>query len=163
MTKAFVGVVLVLAVVAGFLYYRQSEKPQMQVTGTPSAEGSAGTERKTFNADKVWDPNKVQKIETDKKDPATVQAGSRLDGNWLSQEHKFGFNINGKIGIATLSNSSKYRVGEIMLRIEQIEGSSFSGSQIFTDGNWNSVDGQLIEENVLRLKGGGYVWTMNRQ
>ena len=49
-----------------------------------------------------------------------------------------------------------------MLKIDQVIGNTFTGSQIYTDGRWHPVSGELGTDGVLRLKGSGFSWDMNR-
>lgn len=86
-----------------------------------------------------------------------------FDGEYYSSVHKYAFRITGHTGVATLSNSPKYNVGEVMLKIALVDGRTFQGSQIFTDGVWQSVTGRLQDDGSLLMKGGGFIWTMSRR
>ena len=83
-----------------------------------------------------------------------------FDGEWHSPTYNYSFLINGDNGVATLSNSQKYQVGDNMLKIGQVSGNSFSGFQIYTDGNWYPISGIIDSNGVMRLQGGGFSWDM---
>lgn len=88
--------------------------------------------------------------------------GLELVGKWHSEQYGYGFELSGKVGNATLSNSSAFAVGDIILKIDKISGVRFTGAQMFTDGRWYSVSGELEDSETLQLIGGGYSWQMRR-
>jgi hypothetical protein len=94
---------------------------------------------------------------------AVAQQSKPFDGYWFSQEYMYAFKIYQGVGVATLSNSPNYKAGDVMLRINRIEGSTFKGTQIFTDGKWYAVEGKLSEVDTLRMVGDGFTWTMIRR
>ncbi|MBK6973227.1 MAG: hypothetical protein IPH26_09875 [Sterolibacteriaceae bacterium] len=49
-----------------------------------------------------------------------------------------------------------------MLKIAQVVGNTFMGSQIYTDGKWYPVSGVLGADDVLKLQGAGFTWDMKR-
>jgi len=66
-----------------------------------------------------------------------------FDGEYYSVEFAFGFRITGENGIATVSNSPLYEVGQVMLRFIPTGPSSFRGEQLCTDGVFHSVTARL--------------------
>jgi hypothetical protein len=87
-----------------------------------------------------------------------------FNGEWYSPKYRYGFRIEGKIGVATKSNApTVYKVGDVMLRINDLQDSSFQGLHIYTNGAWNDVTGELTSENTMIMKGGGFTWTMQKQ
>jgi hypothetical protein len=51
-----------------------------------------------------------------------------------------------------------------MLTFEPDSASSFKGRQIFTDGRWVEVSGQLSGDGqTLTMLGGGFRWVMRRR
>lgn len=112
----------------------------------------------------------LRSLDMSSSDAGSIQAGKledvqmvgALTGNWYSEDYRYAFRIDGLVGIATISNSSTYRVGEPMLRFQLTSPTTFRGAQIFTDGQWYAVTGELLGDDVMRMEGGGFVWNMTR-
>ena len=52
----------------------------------------------------------------------------------------------------------------LVLQINFLGDSSFQGRQVFTDGLWYNVTGQLRNgDSNLFMEGGGYTWVMVKQ
>lgn len=87
-----------------------------------------------------------------------------FDGEWYSGQYRYAFSIAGRVGRATLSNAPNvYLPGDVMLSINQISDGGFSGQQIFTNGAWRPVTGQIIDQNTLQMSSGGLTWMMTRR
>ncbi|MCA8881342.1 MAG: hypothetical protein KDA73_15630 [Rhodobacteraceae bacterium] len=87
----------------------------------------------------------------------------RIQGNWYSPDFDYGFDIEGDIGIATLSNApGVYNAGDPMLRISEVREDAISGEQIFTNGHWYRVRISVLDENTIELDGRGFIWKMIR-
>jgi hypothetical protein len=93
--------------------------------------------------------------------PSGVTAAS-FDGNWYSNQHKYGFRIQGNSGVATHSSSRRYGPGDEILRIESVSGGTFQADHMFSNGRWNKVTAQLVNDSTLRITGGGFTWDMVR-
>lgn len=92
-----------------------------------------------------------------------ARAAADFAGEWHSPDYRYAFRIEGVVGIATISNSPNYRAGEPMLRFQPTSATTFRGTQIFTDGQWYEVVGQLLDDGTMRMEGGGFVWDMVRR
>jgi hypothetical protein len=86
-----------------------------------------------------------------------------FDGVWFSKKYRYGFRIEGDIGIATQSNSSQFAPGDVILRIEPLSETAFRGEHIFTNGLWQPVSGQLVNVRTIKMQGGGFIWHMSRE
>jgi hypothetical protein len=94
---------------------------------------------------------------------------SRFDGQWTLSAAKpfwpgeFAFHVTEYVGMCTVTNSpQKYHVGDVMFIIKTTSGNRFRGKQLFTNGKWCELQGELIG-NDLRLNGGGWGWVMTRR
>jgi hypothetical protein len=94
---------------------------------------------------------------------------NRFGGHWALSAAKpywpglFAFHITEYSGICTVTNSpKKCPVGDIAFIIKTTSGNRFRGKQLFTDGKWRNVGGELIGNDLL-LKGGGWDWVMTRR
>jgi hypothetical protein len=86
-----------------------------------------------------------------------------FDGVWYSAQWRYGFRIEGGSGVATISNSSKFKPGDRILRMDSVSGKSFRGQQMYADGRWQPVTGELVDGQTLKMQGGSYVWSMSRR
>jgi hypothetical protein len=97
------------------------------------------------------------------------QSDAGLDGEWITyppNAWKYGFRISGDIGVATISNSPKYKVGDDILRITKTSPTTFHGHQICTDGNFYPVTGTLLQDGRLEMQISGCYptnWMMVRK
>lgn len=96
--------------------------------------------------------------------PASVggDAENPFNGTWSSAQHRYGFKIEGNTAVATQTNTRAYAVGDVILRIESVEGKTFRAQHMFRDGKWNAVTGELVNAKTLRIAGGGARWDMTR-
>jgi hypothetical protein len=88
---------------------------------------------------------------------------SDFDGEWWSPKHKYGFDLRSGLGKATISNSAKFAPGDRILRIERVANRRFYGEQVFTNGAWVKVSGQLLDQERLEMNGGGLIWVMEKR
>src|SRR4051794_8677957 len=66
----------------------------------------------------------------------TPAVTSSFDGDWFSSRWQYGFRIQGRTGVATVSNSPAFKRGDVILRIESMSGNTFRGKQINTGGSF---------------------------
>ena len=92
-----------------------------------------------------------------------ANANESLDGFWFSDAHRYAFRISGNEGVAEISNSSRYSVGQVMFKFRFASDGSFVGEQIFTDGLWYPVTGRRVDPDTIELSGGGFTWRMVRR
>ena len=113
--------------------------------------------------------NSSQSSELPNEQPSSVEiplesSTAKFSGEWYNPQYKYAFQLDGRIGVATLSNSPKYQAGDVVLQINFLGESSFQGRQVFTDGLWYNVTGQLRNgDSNLFMEGGGYTWVMVKQ
>lgn len=113
----------------------------------------------TVHAENLSD--KLQKLKDTANSLTAVTQATAFDGVWFSNQWRYGFKIQGKTGIATQSNSPKFKPGDVILRIDSVSGQTFRGTQIYTDGVWRPVTGQLAN-GTLRISGPTSSWVMTR-
>lgn len=94
---------------------------------------------------------------------ARAAESATLDGYWFSDRYSYAFKIKGDEGVAVLSNSAKYSPGQLMLKIRSFKDGRLIARQIFTDGRWYDVNGHLVSENILELRGENFIWRMHRR
>jgi hypothetical protein len=95
--------------------------------------------------------------------PSVTSATPSFNGTWFSSQYNFGFRIDGRIGRATKSNSPKFAPGDIILHIESLSENQFQGQQMYTDGNWYKVSGELLDAQTLKIRDNSSMHTMSRQ
>jgi len=177
-------IIAILAFSTAIFQWMTKEKPdtipQINIENTPvfNNENSTQSEKQKKQADKIRElEEKAKKLENELKkrnadtkpqitNPSTQDSGvmntSELKGEWLSPEYKYSFKINGSRGIATLSNSTNYKVGDYMLLIKSFDGEYYHGKQIYTDGKWHEVKLKLLNKDEMIMYG-GVEWTMIRK
>ena len=74
-----------------------------------------------------------------------------LNGAYYNQEFQFGFLVTGNQGIATVSNSPKYKPGDVMLRFTSSSPKAFTGQQLCTDGVFHPVTGTLADDGSIDM------------
>jgi branched-chain amino acid transport system substrate-binding protein len=94
---------------------------------------------------------------------AQSDAKGYFDGDWYSNEHGYGFRIEGVVGVATVSNSPNFKPGDQILNLDSTSGSGFRGRQLFANGRWYAVTGTLTSDGHLELAGGSQRWAMIRK
>jgi hypothetical protein len=92
--------------------------------------------------------------------PTSIQI---LDGHWYSPEWKYGYQLRNGLGIATSSNSIKFKPGDPIIELIPIGSNQFQGKQIYTDGNFYNVRATFLPDGRLYFEGEKNVkWYMNR-
>jgi hypothetical protein len=86
-----------------------------------------------------------------------------FQGEWYSAEYQYAFRIQGRQGTATLSNAPTYKVGDVMLHIQRIDGQAFTGEQIYTSGTYVPVTAVLVTRDSLRMTDRDATWMMVRR
>ena len=85
---------------------------------------------------------------------SVAQSGSgAASGRYYNVEGKFGFDLDVKLGkaVATVSNSLRYHVGQVMLRFQMTGPSEFVGQQLFTDGAFHEIGGRFLEDGSIAM------------
>ena len=94
--------------------------------------------------------------------PPTVL--SQLDGDWYSNEWKYGYTLTSGVGIATSTNSTNFKVGDKIIFLKQTSDKTFEGRQVYTDGKFYKITVQQQSPDTLFFKGEKNVsWTMIRK
>jgi surface antigen len=83
--------------------------------------------------------------------PTSSTTVSGLDGAYYNTEFQFGFRIQGREGIATVSNSPRYSVGDVMLKLTETDPTEFVGEQLCVDGAFHPVTGVLTPQGNLDM------------
>lgn len=86
-----------------------------------------------------------------------------LSGEWFSSDFAYAFNIKETTGLAAISNSPHFTSGDAILSIQELSGSTFKGKQMFSDGQWYEISGDVVDGHTMRLSGGGFNWSMSRR
>jgi hypothetical protein len=118
-------------------------------------------------ADRIQERLRRHKEKTGQQQPpaesAARQQAATLDGVWTSAQHRYGFRLAGNAGTATQTNSPKFKPGDVILQITSRSGNSFQGQQLFRDGRWKPVTGNLVNPATLQMQEGKFRWMMTRQ
>ncbi len=94
-----------------------------------------------------------------------------FSGEWYSDDYGYGFEIEITdppllpiYGYMTYTNAPEhYLPGDPILIITEIEGVTFTGSQMFNNGVFYAVTGTInCEENSINMIGGGFNWNMRK-
>lgn len=95
-------------------------------------------------------------------DPA-AEALHSLDGDWYSQQWKYGYTVRNGVGVATSTNSPNFKVGQVILKLQPTSMTTFEGEQVYTDGKFYKVTAELDAKGQLRFSGEKNAkWTMAR-
>ena len=87
----------------------------------------------------------------------------RLDGEWYSPQWRYGYSLKNGLGIATSTNSPNFQIGQTIIQLSATSATTFTGQQVYTDGNFYRVnvilqpDGRLYFEGEKNAK-----WLMER-
>jgi hypothetical protein len=87
---------------------------------------------------------------------------STFDGQWLGVEFAYAIEIVDRVGTVMQSHTLTYCEGDPILVIEEVDGNTFRGQHLFTDGIARNVIGNLSTRNTMTISGGGYIWTLDR-
>jgi len=82
-----------------------------------------------------------------------VSSLGRIDGSWYSAQWKYGYNLKDGVGIATSSNSSKFKPGDKIINLTGTGENTFQGEQIYTDGNFYKITATLLPDGALSFVG----------
>ena len=98
------------------------------------------------------------------KRTAPPAALSAIDGRWHSAQWKYGYELNGGVGVATATNSAKFKVGDEIIYLKPTGKNTFEGEQIYQNGKFNPITVTLLPDGRLQFKGEKNIsWTMSRQ
>jgi hypothetical protein len=93
--------------------------------------------------------------------PAAV---TKLNGRWFSTQWKYGYELKDGVGIATATNSAKFKVGDEIIYLKPVLNHTFEGEQVFQDGKFHPINVSLLPDGRLQFKGEKNIsWTMSRQ
>ncbi len=87
----------------------------------------------------------------------------RLDGEWYSPQWRYGYSLKNGLGVATSTNSPNFQIGQTIIQLSATSATTFTGQQVYTDGNFYRVnvilqpDGRLYFEGEKNAK-----WLMER-
>ncbi len=88
---------------------------------------------------------------------------SQLDGKWFSPDSNYGYILTNGIGIATQTNSQKFKVGDKIIELQSTGNNSFRGRQIYQDGKFYPILSTLISADRMLVQGEHSVaWYMDR-
>jgi hypothetical protein len=89
---------------------------------------------------------------------------SQLDGEWYSNQWKYGYKLTSGVGVATSTNSPNFKVGDRIIFLQQSSDKKFEGTQVYTDGKFYKITVQQQSNDTLLFKGEKNVsWTMTRK
>ncbi len=89
---------------------------------------------------------------------------SQLDGEWYSNQWKYGYTLTNGVGVATSTNSPNFKVGDRILFLQQSSDKTFEGTQVYTDGKFYKITVQQQSNDTLLFKGEKNVsWTMTKK
>ncbi len=87
----------------------------------------------------------------------------QLDGEWYSPKWKYGYTLTNGKGIATVSNSEKFQVGQEIVRLYPVGENKFTGENIYKDGKFYRVNVTLMPNGKLYFEGEKNVkWDMEK-
>jgi hypothetical protein len=87
----------------------------------------------------------------------------RLDGEWYSPQWRYGYTLKNGLGVATSTNSPNFQIGQTIIQLSATSATTFTGQQVYTDGNFYRInvilqpDGRLYFEGEKNAK-----WLMER-
>jgi hypothetical protein len=89
---------------------------------------------------------------------------SQLDGDWYSNQWKYGYTLTNGVGVATSTNSPNFKVGDRIIFLQQSSDKTFEGTQVYTDGKFYKITVQQQSNDTLFFKGEKNVsWTMTKK
>ena len=88
---------------------------------------------------------------------------NKLDGSWYSEQWKYGYDLKDGVGIATSSNSPKFKPGDKIINLTASGENVYQGEQIYTDGKFYKVNATLQPDGTLAFVGEKNAkWVMKR-
>jgi uncharacterized caspase-like protein len=95
--------------------------------------------------------------------PPTTYSARAFDGHWYSTEWKYGYRLRDGVGVASSTNSPNFKVGDIIIRIRAVGAKTFEGQQVYRDGRWYRIRGELRSDGRIYIAGEKNVsWYMAR-
>ena len=89
---------------------------------------------------------------------------SQLDGEWYSNQWKYGYTLTSGVGVATSTNSPNFKVGDRIIFLQQSSDKTFEGTQVYTDGKFYKITVQQQSKDTLLFKGEKNVsWIMTKK
>ena len=89
---------------------------------------------------------------------------SQLNGEWYSNQWKYGYTLTNGVGVATSTNSPNFKVGDRIIFLQQSSDKTFEGTQVYTDGKFYKITVQQQSNDTLLFKGEKNVsWTMTKK
>lgn len=82
---------------------------------------------------------------------ASITQSNSFDGAYYQESYRFGFSVTGNQGVATVSNSPRYKPGDVMLSFTPSSTKTFSGQQLCTDGKFHPVTGTLADDGSIDM------------
>ncbi len=76
-----------------------------------------------------------------------------LDGNWYSKQWKYGYKLKDGVGIATVTNSPNFQVGQKIIQLTATSDTTFTGQQLYTDGKPYKINVTLQSDGRLYFEG----------
>jgi OOP family OmpA-OmpF porin len=76
-----------------------------------------------------------------------------LDGNWYSKQWKYGYKLKDGVGIATVTNSPNFQVGQKIIQLTATSDTTFTGQQLYTDGQPYKINVTLQSDGRLYFEG----------
>lgn len=95
--------------------------------------------------------------------PPVAHSARVFDGHWYSPEWKYGYRLRDGVGVASSTNSPKFNVGDVIIRIRAVGPRAFEGQQVYRDGRWYRIRGELRSDGRIYIDGEKNVsWYMTR-
>ena len=87
----------------------------------------------------------------------------RLDGEWYSPQWRYGYTLKNGLGVATSTNSPNFQIGQTIILLSATSATTFTGQQVYTDGNFYRVNAILQPDGRLYFEGEKNAkWLMER-
>ena len=88
---------------------------------------------------------------------------TQLDGDWYSFKWKYGYSLSNGKGIAFVTNSPNFKVGQEIVRLTAVGKNSYVGENIYKDGKFYKVKATLQSDGKLFFEGEKNVkWEMEK-
>ena len=105
-------------------------------------------------------PSELAKRQTELRQNSNL---TQLDGDWYSNQWKYGYTLTNGVGVATSTNSPNFKVGDKILFLKESSNNSFEGTQVYKDGKFYKITVELQSNDTLLFKGEKNVsWTMTK-
>ncbi len=88
---------------------------------------------------------------------------NQIDGDWYSYKWKYGYTLKNGKGLASISNSIRFDVGEEIVSLKAVGDNVFVGANIYKDGLFYKVKATLQPNGKLLFEGEKNVkWEMEK-